>query len=244
MMVTLGVALTTLSSMQAKPRRQIKSLSEPIGSSSDTFTTSYMKYLIGIGMLTLALILSGILGISQDRTFERYGRGNWEEAMFYLHALSLPLFSFAWPQLTTQFYGANSGPRVSIGFNTLYSYVADTKTCGTSDPRTSSPDLLPPLPYLPIRLPNLHIPAFYIPLLLNVITQLFCVSGVNRLTSKANSLTVSLILVVRKAVSLGISVLLLGGSKGNLCLWIGAAAVLAGSIGYTLGTRVSQKKID
>ena len=122
--------------------------------------------------------------------------------------------------------------------------MADTKTCGTSDPRTSSPDLLPPLPYLPIRLPNLHIPAFYIPLLLNVITQLFCVSGVNRLTSKANSLTVSLILVVRKAVSLGISVLLLGGSKGNLCLWIGAAAVLAGSIGYTLGTRVSQKKID
>ena len=42
-------------------------------------------------------------------------------------------------------------------------------------------------------------------------------------------------LVVRKAVSLVISVVLLNGQAGSISLWFGAAAVMVGTIGYTYG---------
>jgi UDP-xylose/UDP-N-acetylglucosamine transporter B4 len=59
---------------------------------------------------------------------------------------------------------------------------------------------------------------------------------VHRLTGKVSSLTVTLTLVVRKAVSLVISVLLYGGDgKGNVKMWAGAVLVLAGTIGYSMG---------
>ena len=242
-LVTIGVILTTLSSVQSKNRSPPK-LSTAVHTDDDTSieatTVSYGRYAMGISILTFALILSGALGISQDRTFERYGRGNWEEAMFYLHALALPLFGFTWPDLVAQFRTANTGPQLS------FSPLSHQPTHPNSNPATPLPLPLPlpvPLPYLPIRPPTLRIPSFYVPLFLNVLTQLFCVSGVNRLTARANSLTVSLILVVRKAASLGISVLLLGGSRGNnVCLWAGAAAVLVGSFGYTLGSRRAVSK--
>ena len=45
----------------------------------------------------------------------------------------------------------------------------------------------------------------------------------------------SLVLVVRKATSLVISVVLLNGGAGSLGLWGGAAAVMLGTLGYTYG---------
>ena len=224
LLVTLGVILTTLSATQAKSQSKTGlSASGNDFSTSTIASASYGKYAVGILILTIALLFSGALGIAQDRTFERYGRGNWEEAMFYLHALALPLFSFTWPNLVAEVRAIHNGPQVSL-FN------------------TSTSSSLSPLPYLPVRPPSLWIPSFYIPLALNVLTQLVCVAGVNRLTSRVNSLTVALVLVVRKAVSLGISVLLLGSSRGNTYLWGGAAAVLVGTIGYTLGSRPKRLK--
>ena len=82
---------------------------------------------------------------------------------------------------------------------------------------------------------GLHVPSYYVSLALNVFTQLLCINGVNRLTSRVSSLSVSLVLVVRKAVSLVISVVLLNGQAGSISLWFGAAAVMVGTIGYTYG---------
>ena len=227
LLVTLGVILTTLSSTQSKSRSGIKSSNASSYPSSTMSMDSYKRYSIGILILTLALVLSGTLGLVQDHTFARYGRGNWEEAMFYLHALALPLFGFTWPSLVAEVRMINSGPQVS-----LFKDFASVTSLNT----------LSPLPYLPIRPPTLQIPSFYIPLALNVLTQIVCVSGVNRLTSRMNSLTVSLVLVVRKAVSLAISVLLLGSSRGNTPLWMGATAVLVGTVGYTIGSRPKRLK--
>lgn len=240
LLVTVGVALTTLSSIESKPRSPNASLT----ASSSESQINYMKYATGIGILTVALVLSGFLGLSQDSTFATYGRGHWEEAMFYLHALALPMFSFVGTDLTAQIRAANAGPVVEFGAHTVLDPLSLFSITTNNDTRSTvfSSTSLPPLPYLPIRPPTLLIPSFYIPLVLNVLTQLLCVSGVNRLTSRVNSLTVTLILVVRKAVSLAISVLLLRGSKGNAWLWVGALAVLAGTVGYTLGSRKSPKK--
>ena len=79
------------------------------------------------------------------------------------------------------------------------------------------------------------IPSFVVGLVLNVLTQLLCINGVNRLTSRVSSLTVSLILVVRKALSLIISMVVLNHEVGSIWLWLGAAGVLIGTVGYTYG---------
>ena len=75
-----------------------------------------------------------------------------------------------------------------------------------------------------------------------VLTQLVCVNGVNRLTARVSSLSVSLILVVRKAVSLIISVIVMNNDSGSMWLWIGAAGVLIGTVGYTYGGMQSARK--
>lgn len=178
-------------------------------------------------MLSAALVLAGLLGLDQDSVFERYGRGHWEESMFYLHALSLPLFAFTASDIAAQMRAVRAGPQLELS---LFS------------PNASATGELGPLPHLPVRLPSLRVPAFYVPLAANVLTQLFCVAGVNRLTARATSLSVALILVVRKAVSLAISVLLLGGGQGNAFLWSGAACVLLGTLGYTIGSKNTKAK--
>jgi UDP-xylose/UDP-N-acetylglucosamine transporter B4 len=94
------------------------------------------------------------------------------------------------------------------------------------------------------------IPSALGALLLNVITQGMCVRGVNRLTTvslslnlsvmrlmiqRVNSTTVNLVLTIRKAVSLAISVWFYG-SGANAGLLTGGAMVLGPFI-YILDSR-------
>lgn len=92
------------------------------------------------------------------------------------------------------------------------------------------------------------IPSMLPLLALNVITQLACINGVNRLTARISSVGVTLVLVVRKAVSLAISVLVVGSSQSGdmTLLTIGAAAVGLGTVGYawaSSGGRSDKTKI-
>lgn len=203
---------------------------------------------MGIIILSIALVLAGLLGLVQDWTYSRYKRpsvpvavasthsgfmdpkaqsGNeiptWQESMFYLHFLALPLFLFVWKDLVAQFQAVHFGPRISIPLS--------LQTFPLANPWLS----YPVTKYTPTHVPtSLSIPTAYFPLLLNTLTQLLCASGVHRLTGKVSSLSVTLTLVVRKAVSLVISVLLYGGN-GNVKMWAGAALVLAGTVGYSMG---------
>ncbi|KAG6814813.1 hypothetical protein H0H93_012166 [Arthromyces matolae] len=214
LLVTLGVILTTLS---ASPVR----VSESKGVLTDSYT-----YATGIVILTLALVFSGFLGLVQDWTYSRYGRPSlttssssqppaWQESMFYLHFLALPMFVSVRHDLLIQIHALNSGPRLS----------------------------------LPGQVGSI-IPAASVPLIINTLTQLLCVSGVNRLTTKVTALTVTLILVVRKAVSLLLSVIGVGiiqrgnGSHSDVdkrMLWSGAGMVLVGTVIYSLGSKAIGK---
>ncbi|KAL5513310.1 YEA4_1 [Sanghuangporus vaninii] len=51
------------------------------------------EYFLGIFMLTLSLLLTGVLGVLQEQTYNKYGPC-WREGVFYTHLLSLPLFAF------------------------------------------------------------------------------------------------------------------------------------------------------
>lgn len=174
------------------------------------------QYFTGIAILSAALVLSGLLGVVQDRAYSKFrGAGDtpWKESMFYLHFLSMPMFLSLKGDITEQLY-------------TLHQ---------TSAFSTSS---------LPFPSP---FPIAYLLLGLNVLTQLVCVAGVNRLTSRVSSLTVNLTLVVRKAVSVIIS-LTLFGDKGmdqqqRLLLFGGAGLVFFGTILYPL-SKQQKREVD
>jgi UDP-xylose/UDP-N-acetylglucosamine transporter B4 len=206
-LVTLGVILTTLSGA--------KKSTTGINANSAPDLGDLYQYLTGIGLLSVALILSGLLGVVQDRTYSKFRRGGntpWEESMFYLHFLSMPMFLPLKGDIVGQFY-------------TL------------QQPSASSTSYLPFPSPIPI--------AFFI-LGLNVFTQLICAAGVNRLTSRVSSLTVNLTLVVRKAVSLIISLALFGDKKMSqqqrLLLYGGAGLVSLGTALYPISQK--RKKVE
>ncbi|KAJ3858915.1 UDP-N-acetylglucosamine transporter [Lentinula novae-zelandiae] len=226
--VTLGVIFTTLSA------------SEP--SSNAMIGSSTRVYLTGIGILTLALVFSGFLGLVQDYTYTKYGRPpnssdksfaapTWQESMFYLHFLALPMFVTVRKDLMSQFYALSRGPLASYTIAVPPS-ISATILPSLSLPPPSATPLYPKsslfLSFTNVRtsstsslvdpdalLLRLQLPAACFPLLLNTVTQLLCAVGVHRLTTQVSSLTVTLILVVRKAVSLILSII-----SGNWTVFI------------------------
>ena len=229
-LVTIGVVIATLSA------------SEP--HSLSTSPLNPYTYASGIGILTLALVLSGFLGLVQDWTYSKYiqpslsspkqnGESSpWQESMFYHHFLALPMFLPLLPDLAAQMEQLNTiGPRADFRFPLPIPASVDI----TSFPLSIIP--LHSLPHLPIHFfpqsgnlsllsisqslsptnlsTDLHeyplsvsvsIPHIYLPLVLNTITQLVCIAGVHRLTTHVSALTVTLVLVIRKAISLIISI--------------------------------------
>lgn len=190
-LVTGGVVLSTLSTQPSTPSTNSAGSAPPVS-----------NYLTGISLLTLALFLSSLMGLWQEATFAVYGRDTWREALFYSHALSLPLV-----------------------LGTRYSDVRGEVQAVLESPQVALPSLLG----------GANMPSLIPLLTLNVLTQLACINGVNRLTARVSSVAVTLVLVVRKAASLAISVLVLNREKdqGDTSgLVTGAIAVGAGTVMY------------
>jgi UDP-xylose/UDP-N-acetylglucosamine transporter B4 len=195
----VGVVFTTIST---RPGHQASSL---------TGGSSGISYAIGIAILTGALLLSSAMGLAQDKAYAEYGRGHWEEGMFYLHFLALPMFLPLTADISQQVHIVNTSPPINILSFTSTQSLNDSSGIGG----------------------GIHVPVFWIPLVFNIATQLVCVSGVHRLTAKVSSLTVTLVLAVRKAVSLVLSVIVIGGGQGDRWLWSGSLLVLSGTMLYT-----------
>ncbi|KAK7460683.1 golgi uridine diphosphate-N-acetylglucosamine transporter [Stygiomarasmius scandens] len=184
-MVSIGVVVATLSKSSSK-------------ASSEEKSDDMHQYTIGIVMLVLSLVLSGILGILQEKTYKKYGPC-WKEGVFYTHFLSLPVFFFLIKD-------------VKQGLSSL-------STASSSSSMTTA----------------------WLILGGNLVTQLICVSGVNRLTSRVSSVTTNLVLTTRKAISLCFSVWWFG-SGWNMRLAAGAAMVFLGSLLFTLDHGSGEKK--
>jgi hypothetical protein len=104
-LVSIGVILTTLS----RP-------SGPSKNSSEDFE----QYIIGICMLTISLLLTGVLGMLQELTYRKYGPC-WREGVFYTvsligsaarfiiehyHSISYPYqYSYSWFQTLSKVSG-------------------------------------------------------------------------------------------------------------------------------------------
>ncbi|KRY67640.1 UDP-xylose and UDP-N-acetylglucosamine transporter [Trichinella pseudospiralis] len=156
-------------------------------------TIKYNKHLlIGVCMLTFALVFSSALGIAQEKLYCQYGKHP-REAMFFIHMLSLP------------------------GFLLFYKDIMKhTNLFNQSE--------LIHLPWI-----GLDIPHLWMLLILVDIAQYFCIRFVYYLTASCSTLTVTLVITIRKFISL-ISSILLFSSPFTVQHWIGTALVFGGTL--------------
>ncbi|CZT07495.1 related to UDP N-ACETYLGLUCOSAMINE TRANSPORTER (MNN2) [Rhynchosporium agropyri] len=156
----------------------------------------------GLAILFFAQILSAIMGLYTEETYKQYGP-HWKENLFYSHLLALPLFMPFIPSMRKQFFKLAASAPLGLP---AYDQITD----------------------LPVELrkglDTIYVPSQLAYLVMNVLTQYACIRGVNLLASAASALTVTIVLNVRKLVSLLLSIWLFGNklSPGTL---LGASIV-------------------
>ncbi|PQE24755.1 UDP-N-acetylglucosamine transporter YEA4 protein [Rutstroemia sp. NJR-2017a BVV2] len=165
----------------------------------------------GLVILFVAQVLSAIMGLYTEETYKEYGP-HWKENLFYSHLLALPLFAPFIPSMHRQLLKlAASAPL----------------TLPTSESLSSLP------PPLASTLASIHLPSQLVYLAMNVLTQYACIRGVNLLAAASSALTVTIVLNVRKLVSLLLSIWLFGNrlSPGTM---LGACLVFFAGGLYSL----------
>ncbi|KAG7454624.1 hypothetical protein MATL_G00261670 [Megalops atlanticus] len=185
--VSLGIFICTIMSA--------KQVSVGQGVTEEQGFYSFLRWLLGIAMLTFALLMSARMGIFQETLYKQYGKHS-KEALFYNHCLPLP------------------------GFLLLASDIYNH--CVLFSQST------------PVEVPviGMAFPVMWIYLLMNVITQYVCIRGVFILTTECASLTVTLVVTLRKFVSLIISILYFR-NPFTTWHWVGTALVFVGTLLYT-----------
>lgn len=139
------------------------------------------------------------------------------------HFLSLPLFTPFYSDLIQTYNAYTSSPSLTL--------LSIPRPSASLFPAlfTENPTSFSSAKYFDWH--ELLIPSAMFALALNLITQGLCVRGVNRLTTRVNSVTVNLVLTVRKAVSLAISVWYYGSGL-TWSLVVGGAMVLCKCFPY------------
>ena len=156
----------------------------------------YKEWTIGIVLLILALVLTSLLAIVQEKLYKDHGKHP-RESMFYTHALSLPIFAFMGADIYKNALMFNeSSPYTVLGINT-------------------------------------GIPQLWVMLLGACIGQWVCILFVYQLNSKLDSLSVTLVVTLRKFLSLLISIFWFGSVFTGLH-WFGTFLVFGGSFFFTI----------
>lgn len=186
-LVSVGIFICTIMSA--------KQVSDEKGGTEEDGVYAFMHWLLGIAMLTFALLMSARMGIFQETLYKKYGKHS-KEALFYNHCMPLPGFLL----LSTNIY------KHAVLFS------------------QRSPMEVPVI--------GLSMPVMWFYLLMNVITQYVCIRGVFILTTECASLTVTLVVTLRKFLSLIISILYFQ-NPFTAWHWVGTAVVFLGTLFYT-----------
>lgn len=185
-LISVGIFICTI--MSAKQVNVANEASEEEG------IYAFMHWLLGIAMLTFALLMSARMGIFQETLYKQYGKYP-KEALFYNHFMPLPGFLL----LSADIY------------NHCVYFSQST----------------------PVQVPviGLTMPVLWLYLLMNIITQYVCIRGVFILTTECASLTVTLVVTLRKFLSLIISILYFQ-NPFTAWHWVGTAVVFLGTLIY------------
>ena len=205
---------TTPFIMNQKPRIN----NVPFLQGKTSTSTSNSTPLTGLLILFVAQLLSAIMGLYVQATYATYG-SHWHENLFYSHFLALPLFLPFRASLLAKFHHLTASP--------AFTFSPTTFTNGTSIPALPVPVPVPTT--LVASLQNVQIPTHILSLILNALTQYICIRGVNLLAAQTSALGVTVVLNLRKLVSLFISIWVFG-NKLPPGVVVGAAVVF-GSVG-------------
>lgn len=136
------------------------------------------------------------MGLYTEETYKEYGP-HWKENLFYSHLLALPLFLPFVPSMKRQFFKLAASPPLGVPSHESFANLPLDVQKGIN---------------------SIYIPSQLAYLVMNVLTQYACIRGVNLLASAASALTVTIVLNVRKLVSLLLSIWLFGNrlSPGTL----------------------------
>ena len=193
--------------------------------SADSDSSEFTK---GIGILLAAQFLAAYMSAYVEDQFTTYG-ANWTENLFYGHFLCLPWFLPLSGVLRNQYAKLAATPPLDM------SSILQQKQDFLGSTSDGTLALLRPV----IE----HTPQGILFLLINSITQLACISGVNLLSSKSSAVTVTIVLNIRKLVSFIFSTILFGHHLSNKMM-IGSALVFgSGALyGWETSWRLPQER--
>ncbi|KAF7638177.1 hypothetical protein Mgra_00002404 [Meloidogyne graminicola] len=183
--ITIGICLCTLATSRIEKKSD--SLLSPKQAEKH-----YREWLIGVFMLTTALLISSFLAICQERMYKIYGKYP-REAMFYIHAVSLPFFVFMGNDITESAIKFSLSPKPE-----LFGFI-------------------------------FPIPILWLKLLLVAFLQWFCIMFVYKLNASIDSLSVTLVVTLRKFLSLLISIFWFN-NLFTITHWLGALLVFGGTL--------------
>ena len=230
-MLTVGVAAAALADAQSKDR----AVSTDLRSEIVTETTG-----TGFIVLALAMVLSAFQGIYADRLYATYGRDHWKEALFYSHTLSLPLFLTSYPQLSSQWSVISSTPSLRSRLPDLATIPLFSLPLSPSSSKVLNM-LRRAQKHTPVQTVLDGLPVQVVYLAMNALTQYMCIRGVHLLNAKSSSLTVTIVLNIRKLVSLLLSIRLFGNHLTSGVL-AGAVLVFVGGGLYGFEGALLRKK--
>ncbi|KAI8365102.1 UAA transporter [Blakeslea trispora] len=195
---------------------------------NDNNSGSTTEFITGILLLLVAMILSAGMGLFQEVTYKKYGK-QWREGLFYTHFLALPFFLFFYKDLLAQVVAYQRSPLMS-----LPDIFQQIPMMGAIN------ELLPEAILSKLKVFYVH--KLWAFLIMNVLTQYVCIAGVNRMTSVATSLTLNLVLNLRKFSSLLFSIIYFDNDFGFGAI-MGTILVFFGTLVYThAGLQTNKKK--
>ncbi|KAI8947115.1 UAA transporter family-domain-containing protein [Xylaria longipes] len=210
-LLTIGVITAAWSDAQTK--QSATELSHEV--STPSFST-------GLGILFVAQSLSAVMGLYTEETYRQYGP-QWRENLFYSHLLSLPLFLPFTKSLVRQFMRLVDSPPLVLRLPI----------------DQASPTTLPEAWRKAVE--GFYLPSQVTYLALNVLTQYACIRGVNLLAAESSALTVTIVLNIRKLVSLLLSIWLFGNRLATGTL-VGAVVVFSAGALYSLDSKKKQNQ--
>ena len=202
-LLTFGVVVAAWSDAQTKGT----------AGKDTTHSQGLPSFSTGLAILFVAQVLSAMMGLYTEETYKIYGP-QWQENLFYSHLLSLPLFLPFLPSMIRQFTRLAASAPLSIPLGRLLG------------PDAVSQDMQK-------GLDRIHLPSQLVFLALNVLTQYACIRGVNLLAAASTALTVTIVLNIRKLISLLFSIWLFGNRLATGTL-IGAVIVFFAGGLYSL----------
>lgn len=216
LLLTVGVITAAWSDQQNKSAEQDAGKQPPAGEAQRP------SFSYGLAVLFFAQVLSAVMGIYTEETYRQYGP-QWKENLFYSHFVALPLFIPFIPSMARQFGRMAGSEPLQLPWSHLGQLEGEHEHWGENGGWEGIAKST-----LGVRIPS---QLFY--MALNVLTQYACIRGVNLLASTSSALTVTIVLNVRKLVSLLLSIWLFGNklSPGTI---IGAGIVFTSGGMYSL----------